>query len=237
MTSTIPEAEILRELEKDTRDAWEHYQGRLRELTGAEYERVEAESWDELQSELERLDRRREDLQADGRLTERQRSDAPGHRGPVRIRAAVIVAAGAVALAGCGSSGGTAVSRVGPPNPLSVSVLITNSRVVASPSRFGAGPVLFTVTNQASDSRTLQIFRGRDMRVADTAPLNPQGSTEVSADLQPGPIPAERRLTRAHRRPAGRSANRAADDPRRPHPSQLGLDPVDAVGALPRRAD
>jgi hypothetical protein len=62
MTSTIPEAEILKELEKDTRHAWEHYQGRLRELTGAEYERVEAESWDELQSELERLDGRREDL-------------------------------------------------------------------------------------------------------------------------------------------------------------------------------
>lgn len=104
----------------------------------------------------------------------------------MRIRAAVIVAAGAVALAGCGSSGGTAVSRVGPPNPLSVSVLITNARVVASPSRFGAGPVLFTVTNQASDSRTLQIFRGRDMRVADTAPLNPQGSTEVSVIFNRG---------------------------------------------------
>jgi hypothetical protein len=104
----------------------------------------------------------------------------------VRIWAAVIVAAGAVALTGCGSSGGTAVSRVGPPNPLSVSVLITNSRVVASPSRFGAGPVLFTVTNQANDSRTLQIFRGRDMRVADTAPLNPQGSTQVSVVFNRG---------------------------------------------------
>jgi hypothetical protein len=62
MTSTIPEAEILRELEMDTRQAWEHYQERLRELTGDEYERTETESWDELQSELERLDRRREDL-------------------------------------------------------------------------------------------------------------------------------------------------------------------------------
>ena len=61
MTSTIPEAEILKELEKDTRQAWEHYQERLRELTGAEYERTEAESWDELQSELQRLDQRRED--------------------------------------------------------------------------------------------------------------------------------------------------------------------------------
>jgi hypothetical protein len=64
MTSTIPEAEILKELEKDTRDAWEHYQVRLRELSGAEYERVEAESWGELQSELERLDQRREDRKA-----------------------------------------------------------------------------------------------------------------------------------------------------------------------------
>jgi hypothetical protein len=85
-----------------------------------------------------------------------------------------------VALAGCGSSGGTAVSRISPPNPLSVSVLITNARIVASPARFGAGPVLFTVTNQASSARTLRIVRGGNMRVADTAPLNPQGSTQVS---------------------------------------------------------
>ena len=52
----------------------------------------------------------------------------------MRIWPAVILAASAVTLAGCGSSGGTAVSRLGPPNPLGVSVLITNSRVVASPA-------------------------------------------------------------------------------------------------------
>ena len=61
MTSTIPEDAIIRELEEDTRQAWEQYQQRLRELTGDEYERAEAESWDQLQSELQRLDRRRED--------------------------------------------------------------------------------------------------------------------------------------------------------------------------------
>jgi hypothetical protein len=61
MTSTIPEAEILREFEEDTRQAWDHYQERLRELSGDEYERVETESWDELQTELQRLERRRED--------------------------------------------------------------------------------------------------------------------------------------------------------------------------------
>ena len=42
----------------------EHYSDRLRELTGDEYERVESESWDELQSELQRLERRREELMA-----------------------------------------------------------------------------------------------------------------------------------------------------------------------------
>ena len=104
----------------------------------------------------------------------------------MRIWPAVILTGGAVALAGCGSSGGSAVSRVGAPNPLSVSVLITNSRVVASPARFGAGPVLCTVTNQATSARTLEIFRGQGMRVADTAPLNPQGSTQVSVVLHPG---------------------------------------------------
>jgi hypothetical protein len=104
----------------------------------------------------------------------------------VRIWLAVMLAAGAVELAGCGSSGGTAVSRVGPPSQLGVSVLITNARVVATPKRFGAGPVLVTVTNQASSSRTLQIFRGRSRRIADTAPLNPQGSTQVSVVVNQG---------------------------------------------------
>ncbi len=42
----------------------DNYSGRLRDLTGEEYERVEPESWDELQSELERLEHRRERLKA-----------------------------------------------------------------------------------------------------------------------------------------------------------------------------
>jgi hypothetical protein len=125
----------------------------------------------------------------------------------VRIWLAVIPVA--VALAGCGSSGGTAVSRVSPPNPLSVSVLITNSRVVASPARFGAGPIRFTVTNQASSSRTLQIFRGRNVRVADTAPLNPQGSTEVSLVFNRGRY----RLSAGSRAPSDAQLGAARTEP------------------------
>ncbi len=99
---------------------------------------------------------------------------------------AVIVVAGALALAGCGGSGGTAASRLAPPNPLGVSVVITSARVVASPASFGAGPVLFTVTNQARASQSLRINRRHGPRVADTAPLNPQGSTQVSVIFRTG---------------------------------------------------
>jgi uncharacterized protein YbjQ (UPF0145 family) len=58
------DTERFRELEADTRQAWSNYSVRLRDLTGQEYEVVEPESWDELQTELERLQRRRERLKA-----------------------------------------------------------------------------------------------------------------------------------------------------------------------------
>jgi hypothetical protein len=64
MTATAPDTERLQELEADTRLAWSTYSERLRELTGDEYERVESESWTELQAELQRLDREREELMA-----------------------------------------------------------------------------------------------------------------------------------------------------------------------------
>jgi hypothetical protein len=52
--------EKLRELDAGTQRAWMAYSERLRELHGDEYERVEQESWAELQGELRRLQRRRQ---------------------------------------------------------------------------------------------------------------------------------------------------------------------------------
>lgn len=57
-----PEFEHLQELDAETRQAWSAYVERLRELSGAEYERIEDESWDELQTELRRLEGERESL-------------------------------------------------------------------------------------------------------------------------------------------------------------------------------
>jgi hypothetical protein len=62
VTATAPDLEKLRELDEDTRRAWMAYNERLRDLAGDEYERVESDSWTELQGELRRLERQRASL-------------------------------------------------------------------------------------------------------------------------------------------------------------------------------
>ncbi len=62
MTAIAPDSDKLRQLDADTRRAWNAYRERLRELSGEEYERAERESWTQLQGELRRLERRRRSL-------------------------------------------------------------------------------------------------------------------------------------------------------------------------------
>jgi hypothetical protein len=62
LTPVAPDIEQLQELDAETRQAWSAYTERLRELTGEEYERLESESWEELQTELRRLEGERESI-------------------------------------------------------------------------------------------------------------------------------------------------------------------------------
>ena len=62
MTTIAYRTDKLNELEDDERRAWSSYREALRELTGEEYERAEHESWEQLQGELRRLERRRRSL-------------------------------------------------------------------------------------------------------------------------------------------------------------------------------
>jgi hypothetical protein len=62
VTAIAPDIDKLRQLDDDTRRAWNAYSERLRELSGDQYERAERESWAKLQSELRRLERRRRTL-------------------------------------------------------------------------------------------------------------------------------------------------------------------------------
>jgi hypothetical protein len=62
VTTVARDTKELRELDVGTRRAWAAYSESLRGLSGAEYELAEHRSWAELQSELRRLERRRQSL-------------------------------------------------------------------------------------------------------------------------------------------------------------------------------
>ena len=59
MTTIAPDTEKLRELDEDERRAWTEYYDNVQDLIGEQYEQVELESWDTLQGELRRIERRR----------------------------------------------------------------------------------------------------------------------------------------------------------------------------------
>jgi hypothetical protein len=103
----------------------------------------------------------------------------------MRIRTIGQLALGALVLSACGSAGGQSASLPRPPNPVNLTVFVNDSRVSVSPQTVGAGPITFIVTNQASRAESLAISRGGST-LASTAPINPQGTTQVSVDFKPG---------------------------------------------------
>jgi hypothetical protein len=91
----------------------------------------------------------------------------------------------AAGLTACGSGGGHFANTPRPPSPVNLTVYINDQKVSISPTAVGAGPVVFIVTNQASRAESLAISRGGST-LASTAPINPQGTTQVSVDFKPG---------------------------------------------------
>ena len=98
---------------------------------------------------------------------------------------AFVLSACGLGLSACGSTGGKAASLPRPPDPVNMTVYVNDSRVSVSPRSVGAGPITFIVTNQASRAESLAISRGGST-LASTAPINPQGTTQVSVDFRPG---------------------------------------------------
>jgi len=91
----------------------------------------------------------------------------------------------AVSVTACGSTGGKSAAFLRPPSPVNLSVYISDSRISVSPASVGAGPIVFIVTNQASHAEALAVSRGSDT-LATTAPINPQGTTQVTVNTRPG---------------------------------------------------
>jgi hypothetical protein len=105
----------------------------------------------------------------------------------MRLRTIAVVCVSGLAVAGCGSIGGKAPTEARTATPVNLTVYVNDSRVSVSPVLVGAGPVIFIVTNQASSAEALSISRaGQNQPLASTAPINPQGTTQVSVDFRPG---------------------------------------------------
>jgi hypothetical protein len=103
------------------------------------------------------------------------------------LTATVLVVAGA----GCGSSDSYEnASR--PPSPVDVSVQLTDQRVLASPTRLGAGPVTLLVSNQSTRTRELTLTaptdsgRGCIDDGASSGPIGPQGTARLQLSLVQG---------------------------------------------------
>jgi hypothetical protein len=96
-----------------------------------------------------------------------------------------ILAGSALAVSACGSTA-AGVTTPRPPAPANVTVYIDNSRVSVSPAAVGAGPVAFVITNQAGQAESLSILRAgasSGQPLADTGPINPQGTSQVTVNF------------------------------------------------------
>ena len=103
----------------------------------------------------------------------------------MRIRTIGQSAIIALILTACGSAGGQSPSVARPPNPVNLTVYVNDSHVSVSPAHVGAGPITFIITNQASQAESLAISKDGST-LASTAPINPQGTTQVSVNFKPG---------------------------------------------------
>jgi hypothetical protein len=103
----------------------------------------------------------------------------------MRIRTIGQLAITALIVSACGSAGGRSASLSRPPNAVNLTVYVNDSKVSVSPTKVGAGPITFIVTNQASHAEALAISMDGST-LASTAPINPQGTTQVSVDFKPG---------------------------------------------------
>jgi len=147
----------------------------------------------------------------------------------MRIRIALLCLAAVLGLSACGSAGSPAASRPAPPSPIVVSAYVSASQVRVSPARFGAGPVLLTVTNQSPRSIALKITRAGHT-LARTAPINPQGVTQLKVELARGDYalragPAGRRTDAQRTLPSRISAARLRVGRSRPSSGSSLLQP------------
>jgi hypothetical protein len=103
-----------------------------------------------------------------------------------RARPGLVLVGLAAALAGCGG-GARYANRPGPPATVFIAAAITDRGVSLSRHQLGAGLVRLVVTNLTGVSQQLVVqSRGGSSFVEETAPINPQDTAELKAELGSG---------------------------------------------------
>jgi hypothetical protein len=106
--------------------------------------------------------------------------------GARRIAAALAVAfVLSVGAAACGGED-ERKSTLRPPTPINVAVEIGEQRISASPSGFGAGPIVLIASNQSNTSHTLRI-EGPRVRQS-LGPINPQDTATLKVSVNTGEL-------------------------------------------------
>lgn len=104
---------------------------------------------------------------------------------PARAAAAVVVTSLAVLVAtGCGGPGDFE-NEPRPPVTLEITGVITEDSVTVSPDRFGAGPVVLTISNQTPDSHTVTLD-GENIDPEEVGPINPMDTAAIQKTLPTG---------------------------------------------------
>jgi len=108
----------------------------------------------------------------------------------MRRRVAPLVGAAVAALVGCGTEDDYA-NKPRPPAPINVTASIGDDRISVSPPSFGAGPVVFIVTNQSGRSQDVTLATdtlgsGKTGIRQSTGPINPQDTGQIQVNLEKG---------------------------------------------------
>jgi hypothetical protein len=94
----------------------------------------------------------------------------------------LLVAAVAAVALGCG--GKDFANRPRPPTPIELTAVIQEKKLTVSPAKFGAGPIVVTVSNQTKAAHTVTL-EGESSR-ARIGPINPLDTGTIQETLQPG---------------------------------------------------
>jgi hypothetical protein len=107
------------------------------------------------------------------------------------MRAKWLIAAGAaVLLAGCGGDD-ERVNELRPPAPINVTAAVDDDKVLVTPKRFGAGPVVLIVSNQSSKPQEVTFetneLAGESGGIQVTSrPIGPSSTGTVQVSPKPG---------------------------------------------------